>query len=295
MWPESSEVDYYVSKGMNTFRVEFLWERLQSAAYADFQGTYGSQLDTLVTYITGRGAKVVLNPQNFARYYGQVIGSAAVPNAVFADFWTKLSTKYRSNPNVMFNLVNEPHTMPSEQWVSAANAAIRAIRATGAKNIIIAPGNAWTGAGSWATYNSYGTPNSVAMLALDDSSGNILYEAHEYLDSDAGGGGSSCVSATIGSQRLAPFVNWLRTNHKKGFLGEFATPSNSTCNAALNDLMKAIEAASDVLEGWAWWGGGPWWGSYQFSLEPSGGKDKPQMSLLLPHLAGLPLESPTSL
>jgi endoglucanase len=29
-----------------------------------------------------------------------------------------------------------------------------------------------------------------------------------------------------------------------------------------------------------YWAGGPWWGDYPLSVEPRGGKDRPQMKIL---------------
>jgi endoglucanase len=282
-FPTEAEVDYYMSKGMTTFRIGFKWERLQAAANGEFDAAYDAKLGAIVTYATSKGAHVILNPHNFARYYGNTVGSSQVPNAVFADFWRRLSTEWASNPKVMFNLVNEPNTMPTEQWVGAANAAIAAIRAAGATNVIVVPGNAWTGAHSWYS-NSYGTPNAVALLDVVDPADNVIFEAHQYLDPDSGGGGGNCVSTTVGSERLAGFIKWLRDNHKKGMIGEFAGGSNPTCNAAVTDMLTTIHGASDVLQGWLWWAGGPGWGNYVFTLEPNGGKDQPQMSLLEPFL-----------
>src|SRR6201999_429411 len=109
-------------------RIGFKWERLQPSAYGGLEAPYLARLDGLVRYATSHGGNVILNPHNFARYYGDTVGSSKVPNAVFADFWGRLGTRYASNPRVMFNLVNEPHDLPSEQWVSAANSAIAAIR-----------------------------------------------------------------------------------------------------------------------------------------------------------------------
>jgi endoglucanase len=284
VFPPTSEVDYYLGKGMNTFRVGFQWERLQRSAKGSFDATYASKLDALVRYATTKGGYVVLNPQNFARYYGQPVGSAAVPNAVFSDLWRRLAAKYKGNARVLFGLVNEPNTMPTEQWVGAANAAIVAIRKAGASNVVLAPGNAWTGAHSW--YDSwYGTSNAVAMLAVKDPGNNTLFEAHQYLDSDSSGSSATCVSSTIGRQRLAPFVKWLRANNKRGFVGELAGARNATCYAAVKDMLTYVAGQSDVLVGWAWWGGGPWWGEYRFTLEPLAGVDRPQMGVIAPFLA----------
>jgi endoglucanase len=282
-WPTASEVDYYLSKGMTTFRVGFLWERLQPTAKGAFTAAYFAKLDALVTYATSRKATVIIEPHNFARYYGTTVGSTQVPNAVFADLWARLGAAYKGNPSVMFNLVNEPHDLPSAQWVGAANAAIAAARGAGANNTVVVPGNAWTGAHSWYD-TSYGTSNAVALLGITDPVNNVLFEAHQYLDSDSSGSSGACVSATIGSERLAPFVKWLRDNGKKGFLGEFAGGDNATCNAAIGDMLTYAAAQSDVLAGWAWWGGGPAWGNYVFASDPSGGADRPAMKLLLPFL-----------
>jgi endoglucanase len=282
-WPTAPEVDYFVSKGMNTFRIGFKWERLQPTAGGELASGYVAKLDALVAHATSKGASVILDPHNFARYYGIPVGSSTVPASVFADLWRRLALRYADNPRVIFNLVNEPHTMPTEQWVGAANAAIQAIRAAGASNLIHVPGNAWTGAHSWnASY--YGTPNAQAMLDIVDPSDRIVFEVHQYLDTDSSGSSDQCVSATIGSERLAPFVAWLRANGKKGFVGEFAGGNNSVCNAAVKDMLAAMMDASDVLVGWLWWAAGRAWRNYPFSLHPSGDQDQPQMTLLLPYL-----------
>jgi endoglucanase len=282
-FPTHAEVDYYMSKGMNTFRVGFKWERLQAVANGAFDATYAARLDDVTQYATAKGATVVLNPHNFARYYGSTVGSAQVPNAVFADLWQKLATKYASNAKVLFNLVNEPHTMVTEQWVGAANAAIAAIRSAGAKSAIIVPGNAWTGAHSW-TSSWYGTSNAVAMLKIVDPGNNVIFEAHQYLDSDSSGSGGECMSANAGAERLAGFVKWLRDNGKKGFIGEFAGGNNTACYTAIKNMLTYMTAQSDVLVGWLWWAGGPGWGNYKFTLEPNGTTDQPMMAVLSPFL-----------
>jgi len=286
VFPTTTEVDYYLAKGMNTFRIGFQWERLQRTPKGAFEVAYWTKLDALVRYATSKGGYVVLNPQNFARYYGQVIGSTTVPNAVFADLWRRLALKYKANSHVLFGLVNEPNTMKTEQWASAANAAIAAVRTAGAPNVVLVPGNGWTGAHSW-TDNWYGTSNAVAMLAIKDPNDNVLFEAHQYLDSDSSGSAGTCVSTTVGRQRMGAFIGWLRTNKKKGFLGELAGGRNATCYAAVTDMLTYLSAQSDVLVGWTWWGGGPWWGEYQFTLEPKAGVDRPQMAILKPFLASL--------
>ncbi|MDB4937615.1 MAG: hypothetical protein JWP87_4587 [Labilithrix sp.] len=283
-FPTNAEVDYFIGKGMNTFRIGFKWERIQPSAYAEFVPAYAAKLESIVAYATTHGATVILNPHNFARYYGIPVGSATVGNGVFADLWKRLALQFGANSHVMFNLVNEPNTMATEQWVGAANAAISAIRTAKAPNTIIVPGNAWTGAHSWND-SYYGTPNAVAMLDIADPNDNVLFEVHQYLDQTSGGVAPNCMSTTIGSERLAPFVQWLRAHGKKGFVGELAGGDNATCDAAVKDMLDYMMGASDVLVGWTYWAAGPRWNpDYIFSVEPKNGVDRPQLTRLQPYL-----------
>jgi endoglucanase len=285
-WPTTAEIDYFLAKGFNTFRIGFKWERMQHAQNAPLDAAYFAKLDALVKYATSKGANVILNPHNFARYEGELIGSPAVPNASFANFWSQMARQYATNRLVIFNLVNEPHDIPAEQWVAAANAATAAIRAAGATNELHVPGTAWTGAHSWSD-TSYGTPNAVAMLGIVDPLNNYRIEVHQYLDENSGGASDQCVSTTIGSERMRGFISWLRAYHKTGYLGEFGGGNNPTCDAAVHDMLQTVQAASDVMSGWSWWAAGPaWTPGYGFSVEPESGVDKPQMKVLAPFLAG---------
>jgi len=282
IYPNQSEVDYFKSKSMNTLRLPFSWERLQPTLGAAFDATELGRLDAFVTATTAKDINVVIDPHNYARWNGTVIGSG-VSNAQFADLWTRLATRYKSNSKVIFAIMNEPNTMPTEQWLSAANAAIAAIRAAGAPNLVLVPGNAWTGASTWSQ-NWYGTANAVAMLNIVDSGNNYAYEVHQYLDSDSSGTSPTCVSTSIGIERLTEFTAWLNTNGKRGFLGEFAGADNATCKAAVINMLQYMQTNNNVWIGWTWWAAGPWWEDYMYTIEPKAGVDRPQMSWLAPFL-----------
>ena len=49
---------------------------------------------------------------------------------------------------------------------------------------------------------------------------------HQYLDSDGSGTSATCVSSTIGVDRITAATNWLKQNGFKGFLGEIGAGSN---------------------------------------------------------------------
>lgn len=300
-YPLAAEVDYFVGKGMNVFRVPFRWERLQQSQNGELDAVELSRLNTFVEYATNQGAKVILDPHNYARYHGDLIGSASVPNSTFSNFWTRMANQFKENENVIFGLMNEPNTMPTEQWRSAANDAIAAIRTTGADNLVLVPGNAWTGAHSWSQ-NWYGTPNAVEMLNIVDPGNNFAFDLHQYLDNDSSGTTSTIVSENIGQERLVDVTNWLKNNGRKAFLGEFGV-DNATIGAgigdeAINNMLSYMEANDDVWLGWTWWAAGPWWGNYRFTAEPlnlgqPNETDRPVLSVLEPFFADpTPADSP---
>jgi endoglucanase len=110
-YPTPAEVDYYLAKGMDTFRLPFRWERLQPTLNSPFASAEFARLNNFVTYATGKGAHVAIEPHNFARFYPDpanfqsstqgLIGSASVPYSAFADFWSRLANSYKSNPFVI--------------------------------------------------------------------------------------------------------------------------------------------------------------------------------------------------
>ncbi len=268
---------YYTSKKMTVFRLPFLWERLQRTLSQAFDSTELTRLDTTVTDLLATGAYVILDPHNYARYNNTVIGTAPVTQAAFADLWTRLATQYGSSSKVIFGLMNEPHDIDNTTWVNAAQAAINAIRNTGAKNLILVPSNSYTNAAVWSTY-------ADPLLTITDSANNLVFEAHNYFNADASAS-DTCTSTTIGVERLTNFTNWLKTNNRKGFLGEFSGASGAAnCQAAVTNMLDHIVANSSVYIGWAWWAGGPWWGTNWATLEPSGGTDNPKMAWLTPYL-----------
>jgi endoglucanase len=288
-YPTRAEVDYFTRKDANTFRLPFRWERLQRSLNGPFHAEEFARLDGFVDYATGRGAYVVLDPHNYARYHGTVVGTGAVSNGAYADFWRRLAEEYKANDRVIFGLMNEPNNMPStEHWVASANAALSAIRSAGAGNLVLVPGNAWTGAHSW-NQNWYGTPNATAMLNITDPGNHYAFEVHQYLDGDSSGTSDNVVSPTIGSERLAGFTRWLRDHNRRGFLGEFGAPRSQVGYQALDDMLDHVGANRDVWEGWTYWAAGPWWGEYRFTVEPTpDGRDRPQMAVLEQHFVPEP-------
>ncbi|KAJ5368406.1 uncharacterized protein N7496_008166 [Penicillium cataractarum] len=271
-WPVTSKIQVLRDAGMNIFRVPFLMERLvPSSITGSLDATYLAALKSTVNYITESGAYAVLDPHNYGRYSGSIISSTSD----FETWWKNVATEFASNDKVIFDTNNEYHDMDQTLVLNLNQAAINGIRAAGATSqYIFVEGNAYSGAWSW-------TSNNDNLSGLTDTEDKIVYEMHQYLDSDSSGTSETCVSSTIGQERLESATTWLKDNGKKGFIGEFAGGVNSVCETAVEGMLSYMSDNSDVWMGAEWWSAGPWWGSYMYSLEPT---DGPAYSTYLPIL-----------
>lgn len=282
IYPSAAELDYFAARGVNIIRLPFRWEIIQpDLSQAPLQSEI-SRLAAVVAQATSRGMVVILDPHDFDRYYGRLIGSSAVPNEKFAAFWQALAAAFKSNPRVYFGLMNEPHDVSVDDWMATAQAALTAIRQAGAGNTVLVPGVGWTGAHSWLENGS------TQMAQIKDPLDNYMFEAHQYLDQDSSGTHPDAVSATVGSERLKAFTAWCRSQRKRALLGEFGVAAGDSNRAALDDMLGYMEANRDVWAGFTWWSAGPWWNHYMYSVEPTkDGVDQPQFAYLAPHLHGV--------
>lgn len=294
IYPTPQEYDYFIiQKKMKIIRLPFKWERLQRSLYAPLDSDEIGRIDNAVYQVTSRGASIILDMHNYARYAGQVVGSATFPNAAFADVWAKIATRYKDNPGVKFDLMNEPHGIMTEQWRDAAQAAINAIRNAGSTfQTILVEGVSFSSANRWTAEGVYGTSNGTAMLTLNDPAQNMVFSPHQYADADTSGTSDICKSATIYSIRLSTFTAWARGNRVKAFLGEWGNGANPTCISAQVDLLKHLQANPDVWVGATYFAAGPWWGNWFMSLEPdftqSPSVDNPQMDSMEPYIGAKP-------
>src|ERR1035441_7556384 len=284
-YPTKAEIDYFAGKGMNFFRYQFLWETLQPQVRTPLDKADLARLKASIRYATSKQLIVLLDPHNYARYYGtNVVGGPNVSFEDFADFWHRLALEFKDEPYTWFGLVNEPHDMPTHQWFEAANACIAAIRSAGATNMILVPGNSWTGAHNWTAGGE--KSNAKCILGVKDPLDYWAVEVHQYVDADSSGQHRSIVSPTIGSERLKGFVKWCREHKLRAVLGEFGVPVAPNGEECLNDMLQSMERDRDVWLGWTSRAARARWGEYLFTIEPKNGQDRPQMAWLQPHLHG---------
>lgn len=304
----NQDIDYLVSKKVGFIRLVISWEGLQPVLNQPLStGIYNQTLQARVAYATSKGMNVLIEPHggsdgNFNRWKGNLVGTTAVPNSAFADFWTRMAVQFKSNPKVMYGLMNEPHDMSTMQWFGSAQAAINGIRSTGSTQMIFVPGNGWSGAASWSQnwYDTASTKvsNANGFLTLVDPAKNLVASVHLYLDQNAGGGATDIVSPTIGVERLSGVVAWAKTNGVKVHMSEIGasywvdpdkkTTVNTAAAPALKNLFDYIQANNTVVIGWSWWAYGPpqWWGNNKLTLCPTSNYtvDDPKMAWISPWL-----------
>ena len=287
-YPTHTEIDYYASKDLDVIRLPFLWERLQRTELGPLDEAELGRLDDVVNYATSKGLKIEIEPHNYGYGFGSLIGSGETPNSSFADLWGKLAVHYKSNPDVIFGLMNEPHVQTATEWLSSANAAIAAIRSAGAAQQILVPGSYYDGAWTWTTSDNA----AVIGTGVQDPLHNFAFEVHQYLDFDGSGTHPGVVSPTIGIERVTAVTQWAEATGNHLFLGEVGVSTDQTSLTALDGMLSYILQHTNVWEGVTYWAGGPWWGTYMFSIEPENGVDKPQMAILLKHLTPAPTSLP---
>ncbi|QKX53778.1 uncharacterized protein TRUGW13939_00858 [Talaromyces rugulosus] len=259
----TSAIQTLIDSGMNIFRVPFLMERMvPTSLTGTLDSAYFQGYNEVINYITSKGAWAILDPHNYGRYNGEIISSTDD----FGAFWKTVASQFTNNTKVIFDTNNEYHDMDESLVVSLNQAAIDAIRGTGATSqYIFVEGNSYTGAWTWTTVND-------DMKSLTDSVDNLLvYEMHQYLDSDGSGTSVDCVNSTIGESRVESATAWLKDNNKLGFLGEFAGGATDTCETAVKGLLDHLSSNTDVWLGASWWAAGPWWADYIYSIEPPTG------------------------
>ena len=269
-------MDYYYNLGLRNVRIPFLWERMQPTLNTALDTAYFTLYDSLVQYALNKSMTVIIHPHNYGGYRGNKIGSSAVSATSFLNFWKLLAAPYKSRSDlVIFGLMNEPVSLSSKAWFGAVQSIITNFRSNGYKHTIFVPGNFYTGAWSWnstASYISKDTPvvsNAAHALALTDPLNNLVFEVHQYFDSDYSGTSSVCPTTKTAAALFATFEKWLSDNNKYGYLGEFAGAANSGCETIVKAALARIKSNPRWL-GTSWWAGGPWWGSSnKFAFETS--------------------------
>lgn len=279
VYPNKNDLAYFAGKGVNTIRLPFRWERVQPELMGELDPLETAAIQKVIDAAEGLNLCVILDVHNFGTYRGRPLGSSDVPEAAFIDLWTRLAGRFPDENRVALDLMNEPKALIIADWATYAQHTVNALRAAGAPHLILVSGGRWAGVHEWSKSFS-GTSNAKAFAEFRDPANRMLIEMHQYADPNYSGTGLICIPPEAFDNMFRIAGEWAQQTRHQLFLGEFGTPPDPPCLAALERILSLTKDAS-VWRGWTYWAGGSWWGPYPLSVQPFlGGVDKPQMTIL---------------
>ncbi|EKM93840.1 hypothetical protein C211_18284 [Stutzerimonas degradans] len=279
-YPAESYYKKYADLGMKLVRLPFLWERIQPKLNTPLNATELARLKQSLDFAHKHGVKVILDLHNYYRYFGKLIGSSEVPISSFAGVWKQIVQEVISHPAVEgYGLMNEPYST-NGLWPQAALAAAKAIRTLDSQRWIYVAGDRWSSAYHWPHYNT----QLINDPWMRDRKNNLVFEAHMYVDKDFSGNyfdKAEVFDPMIGVNRVKPFVEWLKSNNLRGYIGEHGVPDFSPSAIVATDNLLAYLRQNCIPS--TYWAAGPWWGEYALSLDVTSGKARPQLPVLQKH------------
>ncbi|EWG53437.1 hypothetical protein FVEG_11867 [Fusarium verticillioides 7600] len=260
-YPYINTVEDYKSwhdKGFNLFRIAMAWQHVQTSLGGSLNETNMEAVDKLVKAITDDGGQAIMDIHNYARWYCAVIDQPELsflnPNITvtsdhFSDLWTRLAERYKSNPKVIFQLMNEPHDLDITKWGATNQAAILAIRNVTDKQKILVSGTQFARLVDWEAFSQPG----IGPGLIQDPANNTLYDFHQYFDDIAGAYGL-CEPWSGFAKRFEAVTRILRRNGFQGMVTEFGGGPFPQCADTIQSMLAFLDRNSDVWYGWTAWG-----------------------------------------
>jgi endoglucanase len=286
-----SELAFYGSRGFNAIRLPISWERIQHRLNGPLDTDYRDRVLSFANQANAAGWLVIIDLHNYNRYATGAFNAAGAQVNTYTqhgfgdglleashlkNVWTKVATMFLGKPNVVFNIMNEPHDFPvtSDVWFSNVQTVIDAIRATGADQLILVPNSRGSDVDHWNTYApNGGSLDSEAALTITDSCNNYAFDMHAYHDFPT--------SPTSYVDLLTPVTDWATANGKHLFLSEFGVANGSTNGKlALANLFKYLNDNNIVWIGWTTWNLPP----FNISLAGNYTADGTEMAWYTPYL-----------
>lgn len=295
-YPTDKDLDYFKSKNLKLIRFPFRWERIQRELGGPLYSDDLEKMKAFVKSAEDRNMPVILDMHNFGRRVqdnkvGEVLisnNAGCVKPEYLANVWKKIASEFKSYKNIWaYDIMNEPYNMTtSTPWFDIAQEVIYAIREVDTVTTIMISGDRFSSPTHWMQ-------TSDNLKNLIDPSKNLVFQAHLYFDYSQAGtymlyGNPSTYAQEMatpqtGVTRMKPFVDWLKTNNLRGFVGEYGIPDDSVdidkWSVVLQNMLQYL---SDNKVPGTYWSAGSRWGNYRLSVQPTDDYtvDRPQMNVL---------------
>ena len=281
IYPSQANLGYFRATGMNVIRLPIRWERIQRQLHGPLDSNELAQIKQVLGWAREMKLCILLDIHNYASYYGQPLGTAAVPAIALEAVWLRLAQALPDYDHLAIGLMNEPVAMPPSQWLSLAQATVLALRRAGSQHLILVGSGRWSGAHEFDVRLDGGLSAAEVFASFRDPLKRFAVELHQYADSDYSGAGTRCIDPGRLQSIMQTLANWSRQHRVRLFMGEFGVPKDPDCLTAMLALLLAMQD-NRVWLGWTYWAAGPWWGDYALSIQPgsSGVPPAPQLSVL---------------
>ena len=125
----------------NVVRFQIVQDKLVGASGEMFSAVYMQDIRTVTDYALNLGLQVVLNAQTETT--AGFIRNESLPTQATRSFWQHIMTSYKNNPQVIFDLFNEPRNCSWRQWYRAMQGLLNYVRHAGARNTVWVEGRWW--------------------------------------------------------------------------------------------------------------------------------------------------------
>ncbi|MCJ1317680.1 hypothetical protein MMC15_003005 [Xylographa vitiligo] len=268
----AAQMQHFVTGDKLTcFRLPVGWQYLVANTLGGtLDPTFFASYNQLVQACLATGAHCIVDLHNYARWNGGIVGQGGPTNAQLNSVWSQLAAKYANQPNIIFGTMNEPHDLTMSTWAVTLQGVVSAIRAAGATSqLILLPGTNYAAAGGFVANSA---PALSTIKDADGTTSKLIYDIHQYLDSDGSGTHADCVTDHV-SDNLTPLASYLRSNGRKAFLTETGGGNVADCVTYVCSELSYLNSNSDVYLGWQGWAAGAFATSYVLSETPTGNTD----------------------
>ncbi|POW09138.1 hypothetical protein PSTT_07070 [Puccinia striiformis] len=262
--PPLSQIEHFRAQNVTAFRIPISWQRMQPKIMGPLDPESLQLLTKYVKQVLACKASVIIDLHNYARRDGKVIGEASdLPTASLVNFWTQLAKKFEGCHEVGFGIMNEPHDLKLDLWIETLQTVVTAIRKTGSKNKIILPGD------NWSHLDSFVTSYHAGLSKIHNPDGSftgLIFELHEYFDSNDSGTGTDCPVSR--KKELDQVVSLLVQDNRQAVITEFGGGNNKGCTSMLAEFAREAHKNFPQILGYFLWGAGAFdkVGFYDFPL-----------------------------
>jgi len=162
---QAEDFPFIARRGFDHVRVpiRFSGHALDAAPYT-IDAAFFSRVDTIVDQATAAKLAILLD----MHAYDELATSAAAHRDRFVALWTQIAARYQSRADTLaFELLNEPNGQLDTMWNDVMVPAIKAIRATNPRRLLVVDSVFWA------------DPTKLSALKLPDDA-NLMVSIHLY-------------------------------------------------------------------------------------------------------------------